>query len=136
MTPAFQPGPRLSLGDAIALLVMVLATIGAAQVHLGAAWLIGTACVHFGLFCNVFRVPLALELVWATWFVALTIPTITTSAVPVAGTVALAFGLGAMVIALAMRRPDYHGLFWGRVNPELPAWWSARQGSRSRPPSA
>ncbi|HPW57100.1 MAG TPA: hypothetical protein PLK58_00550, partial [Candidatus Rifleibacterium sp.] len=42
------------------------------------------------------------------------------------------FLLAAVFIALETREPDYHGIFWQKINPGLEQWWSNRGESSTR----
>ena len=69
----FSPGARFSSGDAVALLVflMVAGDIGAIAPGVGAAIIFVVA--HFFLFCNILRMERSAELMWAAFFVALSV---------------------------------------------------------------
>lgn len=127
MTASFDPGPRLSGTDAAVLLVMAAVTLAVWPVSSEASLWAATAFVHFALFCNVFRVALRRELIWSASFVALLVASLGTGRVPSGIAIPVAFFLGALVIAIETTQPSYCGLFWRRINPELPRWWSAQR---------
>ncbi|MCB1229913.1 MAG: hypothetical protein KDN19_06590 [Verrucomicrobiae bacterium] len=125
--PDFQPGFRFSGFDATILIVGALTAIGVAIFWLPlAAVVVAFVVGHFFLFCNVFRIARAPELIWAaaffglaTWAMLSTRPVFAWS---------LAFGLSlaiaAILIALETRKPSYHGVGWQRFNPGLKDWWN------------
>lgn len=121
--PKFSPGFRWSAVDVAAL---VVGGVGAAAVSAIAWWLslaVGIPLAAFFLFCNVFRVSRPLELLWAGVFIALAAATILWD---VPGWWATTIGAGcvaAVVVAVEMRRPSYHGIGWRRINPGLSVWW-------------
>jgi hypothetical protein len=124
--PDFAPGFRLSVSD----LVVLIAGSVAALLLAGMVWwwgfVIGFAVGHFFLFCNVVRMARPLELVWAGAFVLLAASTIALGQPGWPLTICLSLALTALVVALQMRKPSYHGLGWQRINPGLPAWWQAQ----------
>jgi hypothetical protein len=80
---------------------------------------------HFFLFCNVFRIARGLELTWGGLFVALATATLASGYPGWYATSAISIAMTTAVIAFEMRKPSYHGVFWQRVNPQLPEWWRA-----------
>ena len=116
----FAPGFRISPVD-VAFLLAGLATAALArkEIAIPAAIAVG----HFFLFCNVFRIPRRPELVWAATYVGLVSCTIAFGRPGWALSTALAVSLAAFLIFRATRRPDYHGVGWKSLNPNLPDWW-------------
>ena len=82
--------------------------------------------LQFFLFCNVFRVPLALELIWASVFVvalmSVHLPLHPNEHLPFWGVL---IGTGTAAIAIAMCLPRYHGVLWEKINPRLPERWES-----------
>jgi hypothetical protein len=84
---------------------------------------IGFVIAHFFIFCNLVRMDRSSELVWACLFVILA------ASITLAGrpqwplTLAIAFVVTACLVFLEIRKPSYHGVFWQRINPNLPQWW-------------
>lgn len=118
MHSQFQPGFRLSAFDIVVLVVGTAASLASVQI----AWEMaaGIACVvlHFFLFCNVFRIPRPQELIWAAGFVGLaTLSTL--QVVPWFVAFAASIALSTTLIVFEMRKPNYHGLFWKSLNPNL-----------------
>jgi hypothetical protein len=73
---------------------------------------------HFFLFCNVFRIRRALELVWAGLFLVNTFAWwLTHDPIPWLGVVGVQIPATVAVIALEMRSPRYHGIFAPWINP-------------------
>lgn len=126
----FQPGFRLSTVDCI---VFVVGTIASFWLW-PTAWWIGFIVVfvvaHFFLFCNVFRIARTLELIWSGIFVVLTYCTIMFGTPTWAITIAVSLLTTAVLVAIEMQKPSYHGILWQRINPRLREWW-ASQDSKS-----
>ncbi len=135
-TPEFKPGFRLSALDSLVLIVGSVTSLycflppANGLVNSWNGFLIAFVIGHFFLFCNVFRIKRALELLWALVFVLLagcnliygqpTLPVLS------AATVAVTL----LVIGIAFRDPSYHGIFWQRINPDLREWWNENIGER------
>lgn len=121
-------GFRLSITDAIVIAVGAVATIAAASVPLGPmTGVFPMAIGHFFLFCNVFRLRRSLELLWTAVFLAnFTAWTLLAGDFSWPGVLAIQLPLTAIVIALEMRSPRYHGVFASRLNPRLPDYLSGR----------
>lgn len=122
----FAPGFRFSLLDTV---VLVAGFTGVAVLGSMEWWLalvVGIPLATFFLFCNVFRISRLPELLWAGVFVSLAGGTILCD---VPGWWATAIGStlsAALVVALEMCKPSYHGVGWRRINPGLPLWWEMR----------
>jgi hypothetical protein len=121
--PAFAPGCRCSTTDGIVLFIGAAATIITATFDSTIAFAIAFPIIHFFIFCNVIRMARPLELIWAALYLALA-STTTLTGHPgwfvTGGVLAL---LTVVLIAVEMRKPSYHGVFWQRINPQLPDWW-------------
>jgi hypothetical protein len=124
--PAFAPGLRFSLLDGCVLVLAAVAMGVGAMFVWWIALAIGLTVGHFYLFCNVFRLSRALELVWAAIFVTLAAATILTGSPGWLLTTLISLGVTVVVVAIEMRRPSYHGVAWEVINPDLPQWWHAR----------
>lgn len=120
----FLPGFRISLLDGTILVAGVCALWFAPREM---AVITGTAVGHFFLFCNVFRMSRKPELIWAGMFTLLSAATLLWGVPPWPATVAVSILLAAILIALEMKKPRYHGIGWQRLNPQLPDWWKAQQ---------
>lgn len=119
----FQPGFRLSTMDVG---ILVAGVMGASFVWSSSslwALIILFVIAHFFMFCNIFRIPRRPELIWAGTFISLSFMT---GIFEVPGwwiTAGATFGLAVILILQSMRRPDYHGVAWRRINPGLLEWW-------------
>ena len=122
----FRPGSRLSRLDMFVLVLGMAGTIALGATIWQVGLVIGVVVLHFFLFCNVLRLSRPLELGWAGVFLALAAATIVWDAPGWAATVAVSLGLTALVAALEMRRPSYHGVGWRSINPRLHEWWQAQ----------
>jgi hypothetical protein len=125
-TDEFAPGFRLSTTDAVVLVSGAIAAVALAAIvpwwGLTIAFVVG----HFFLFCNVVRMARPLELAWAGVFLALAAATIALEAPGWPLTTSISLVATAVVVAIQMRRPSYHGVGWQRINPGLRAWFEAR----------
>lgn len=126
MTPSFNPGFRFSAGD----FVMLLAAVGFAWwIHDRGPWLVHVVAfvvLNFFLFCNVFRVARPAELAWSVVFVVLAGVRLRTGALTWSTIYLISSVLAAIIIAMEMRKPSYHGLGWSRINPGLKDWWLSK----------
>lgn len=132
-TPAFSPGFRLSKLDVA---VLVLGAIGSLVIGSIVWWIgfvIAFVIAHFFLFCNVFRLSRPLELIWAAIFVALAAGTVATDFPGWPITAGGSLVATAVVVALELRKPSYHGLGWEWVNPSLSQWWEEEQTASDDP---
>ena len=125
--PTFAPGVRLSSADVIVLLFGAVAATALALLTWWWGFVVAFVVGHFFLFCNVFRIGRTSELLWALVFVLLVAGTIAADSPGWAITVAVSLSLTAVLVLIEMRKPSYHGIGWQRINPELPAWWQARE---------
>jgi hypothetical protein len=121
----FNPGFRFSTLD-----VFVLVFVGFAGADLVAVFFWpGIAILfvlgHFFLFCNVIRMARSSELSWAAIFVGLSAPTIVYGFPSWSVTLLLSLAATFALIALEIRKPSYHGIYWRKLNPKLPEWWKA-----------
>lgn len=129
--PEFAPGFRLSIVDAA-----ILAAGAGFSIVLGgqvrwAGLVVGFVVGHFFLFCNVFRISRRPEMIWAAVFTTLAGSTVFSGAPGWVMTIVVSLLLSASLIALEMRKPSYHGVFWKRINPGLKEWWTSNP---SEPP--
>ena len=118
--PRFAPGFRLSATDAVFILAgIATALLARKEIAIPAAVAVG----HFFLFCNVFRIRRAPELIWTAAYLILVTCTIAFGHPGWTCSTAVALALAGLLIARETRRPDYHGVAWKTFNPGLPAWW-------------
>lgn len=122
----FKPGFRLRISD-IAIIffgVWFSCRVGVENFNLGlsAAFVI----FHFFLFCNILRMNKSLELVWSGLYLLLFILASTEAFggfVNYLGVYVYSLVITSLLIGFQINREDYHGVFWERINPELPKWW-------------
>lgn len=138
MTTRFAPGFRLSSLDIVVLVVGVVGATAMAAIVPWVAFVIAFVVGHFFLFCNVVRMARPLELIWAAIFTTCAAATILTGQPGWLSTGAISLLATAVVVALELRKPSYHGLAWQRINPDLPDWWAATHEASSDglPPAA
>lgn len=128
----FAPGFRLSKLDVFVLLLGAVACIALAQVDVALSAAVAFLLGHFFLFCNVLRMARLYELVWSGIFVALSAGSLLASVPGWGLTFLLSFASTLLLAALQLRRPSYHGVYWRRINPNLPDWWRTNDGGIAR----
>jgi len=118
------------MGDLAFLAAAALSCLGLwkTQGDLGFALavLIGFVVLHFFLFCNVFRIPRKLELIWAGLFVLVMAGGILHSGFVLIALLPIQLIITCVCIVVAMRRQDYHGIFADRMNAELDGYLARR----------
>jgi hypothetical protein len=127
----FQPGFRLSEIDVGILMLGILASALVARIDGWFAAALFFTLAHFFLFCNVLRMSRPLELVWAALFVLLAASTILAGSPPWTHTLSAMLAVTAVLAVVQVLRPSYHGVFWRRLNPNLPQWWAANRKNRA-----
>jgi hypothetical protein len=125
-SPKFSPGFRLSALDVAVLILGAGTTAWLARSEPETAFVIGYVVGHFFLFCNVLRMARSLELIWAAVFTVLAAGTTISGWPGWSATVVGSLTTTAIVAAIELRKPSYHGLGWRRINPRLSEWWTAR----------
>lgn len=118
-------GFRLSVTDAIVLAIGTAATIAAAGPLGPMAGIFPMAVGHFFLFCNVFRLRRRYELTWTAIFLA-NFTAWTFTEFSWIGVLAIQLPVTALVIALEIRSPRYHGILATRLNPRLHEYLDGR----------
>ena len=114
--------------DAAVLAIGAIATVALARVLGPMAGVIPMAVGHFFLFCNVFRVRRSYELAWAAIFIAnFAAWTLLAPGFSWPGLLAIQLPVTAIVIALEVRSPRYHGVWADRLNPRLREYLSAAE---------
>ncbi len=128
--PEFRPGVRLSGIDVFVLLLGTVAVFSISPIVLWLGFAIGFVVAHFFLFCNVFRISRTPELIWASLYLTLAISTLAYEQPGWLITTLIMVCISAVLIAVEMRKPSYHGIGWRRINPGLRDWWQANVLSR------
>jgi len=82
------------------------------------AWLVVLPVAHFFLFCDVFRVPTRLELVWVACFVANVAGWQLAGGLSTLSVLLTQLPITAGVIGWTMRSPLYRGVLADRINPD------------------
>lgn len=123
----FEPGFRISGFDRAILFGGVVGMIAGAMWDWRCGFFVGFAVGHFFLFCNVFRIRRAPELVWAGTFIALSACNLFTGVPGWPGTILGALALTVFLIGRELKMPWYHGVGWKRVNPGLRGWWEREE---------
>jgi hypothetical protein len=123
----FSPGFRLSVLDGAILAGGGLTTYLLYGLDRWTGVAAAFVVVHFFLFCNVLRMSRKPELTWAAVFAALAVSAAVFRIVSWPVVLSVSAVLTVLLTVLESRRPSYHGVGWQRLNPQLPAWWSARE---------
>ena len=131
--PIFAPGFRLSSLDIVVIALGTAAAGGLWLLAPSAAFVVAFVVGHFFLFCNVFRVSRGLELTWGALFTVLAGGTVITEIPGWLFSALIALLATVVVVALEMRKPSYHGVFWQMLNPGLRAWWEKNNVPGGRP---
>lgn len=119
----FNPGFRLSIIDvSFVIVVTMMAMLLYMQAQYFLMVVVLTPSLQFFLFCNVFRIRRLLELIWASLYLIIFTATFYIELNPIVSTTIMVV-IGLIFIGLEMRQPDYHGIFWQRINPKLPRWF-------------
>ena len=87
------------------------------------AFAVGFVIFNFFLFCNIFRIARSFELIWSAIFLSLMMGSTIFGWPNFIAAVAASLTTTVIVIAIEMRKPSYHGVFWQRINPELLQWY-------------
>ena len=103
-------GFRLSASDVGFLVLCIAATIALRDHGSGMQWVIPVAAGHFFLFCNVVRLRRSYELVWSGLFLANVTVWLYLVGLSWAGVLAGQLPVTAVLIALEVRSPRYHGI--------------------------
>lgn len=125
--PDFQPGFRFSLLDFVILAAAYVTAGDLAAVMFWPGMAILFVVGHFFLFCNVVRMGRPSELVWAGPFLVLAAATMLVGVPTWPVTFAMSLAATVVLVALEVRKPSYHGVFWQRLNPGLPECWEAER---------
>jgi hypothetical protein len=127
----FRPGFRISKIDVAVLLLGALGATSVARFDESLGFALAFTVAHFFLFCNVLRMARSLELSWAALFVLLAASTLLHGMPSWGHTFAVMLCVTLIFAALQLHKPSYHGIFWKRINPNLPQWWTQQtQSSR------
>lgn len=112
-------GFRFNLTDAVILIISVAASAWLLTSHNPFWWLIPFVVMHFFLFCNIFRVRRAFELIWAAIFICLNMWCALRANWNLA--IVCAIQLPATICVLAAEIPSrrYHGIFARQWNSSL-----------------
>ena len=81
---------------------------------------------HFFLFCNLFRISRRLELIWTAIFLLLAGGSTIGGFPSLLVTAAFSICVTIIVVAIELKKPSYHGVFWQQINPGLRAWWDSQ----------
>ncbi len=112
-----RAGFRFWWQDAVAIVLCALVTGLSWQLLGSVALLFPVTLGHFFLFCNVFRLRRSYELFWSILFLANIGFWLSRDELRWAEILALQTPLTIALILLEMRSPNYHGVFWARLNP-------------------
>ncbi len=112
-----RAGFRFWWQDAVAIVLCALVTWLSWRPFGPVALLFPVTLGHFFLFCNVFRLRRSYELFWNVLFLTNIGFWLFHNELHWAGILALQTPLTIALILLEMRSPNYHSVFWARLNP-------------------
>ena len=124
----FKPGFRLSVIDAVVLILGVGSAGLSFPVSRMVSFILLFVIGHFFQFCNVLRMSRKPELIWTATFLGLSITTLRLGQPGWPSTALLSFLVTVILALLETRKVFYHGIFWQRLNPQLPAWFEKNTG--------
>jgi len=130
--PDFRPGFRLSGFDCILIGVGVIAAYFAFSLRSFLVAVPAYVIFTFFLYCNVFRIRRKPELIWASMFTISVLTRFYFGQPPWLVVLGGGIALSIILIAIEMRHPSYHGIFWRSVNPRLLVWWKQHNGQKPR----
>jgi len=109
-------GFRAAPWDPVVLVLAIVAVALLWRPLQPAAWLVATVVLHFFLFCNVFRVRRALELIWSGIFLANVAVFAFIGHIDGALVLLCQLPVTVAVILMEVRSPRYHGVFSRRAS--------------------
>ena len=123
----FKPGFRFSGLDAS---ILILAACLAFFLHSYSplySILVGFIILHFFLFCNMVRMSRIPELIWSSFFLGIFYLHFSLSILSFNLALISSLFVSTVLILLECHKPSYHGIFWEKINPNLPRWFSENQ---------
>jgi hypothetical protein len=126
----FAPGFRLSLLDAIILVIGVAAALVLSTIVWWWGFVVGFVLGHFFLFCNMVRMARPLELIWSAEFVALAVATVATDVPGWFMTTTISLIVTVIVVAIEVRKPRIMALAGGESIPGCPLGGNRGQQQR------
>ena len=123
MKNEFKPGFRLFYTDILFLILAATTVIYLSNKHTQLSIIIVFVVGHFFLYCNIIRMSRKPELIWAFLFLALNLANLYFSKPSFIMVLSLSFISTLILVVLEMRKDDYHGIGWSKINPELRKWW-------------
>jgi len=126
----FRPGFRIHAFDIVFLLLGAGACYFGLSLQSLPAMIPAYVIFTFFLYCNVFRIRRTLELIWTGAFTLSALSSFYFEQPSWPVLYAAGFALSIILIAIEMRQPSYHGIFWKSINPNLPTWWNNKHGQK------
>jgi hypothetical protein len=124
----FKPGFRISKIDLLVLAIGLLLAGYCYPDSKVASLIIFFVVGHFFLFCNVTRMSRVPELIWSGIFLCFAGFSVSTGHPSWLITFSLSTSVTFILILLEIQKPRYHGIFWQRLNPNLPNWFDETRG--------
>jgi len=122
----FRPGFRLSKLDIVILILGVMSALWVTTISIFVSYIIVYVVGHFFMFCNLFRLSRAPELVWAVIFLSLCTLSIKWQLFDVVYAFITQTLMTLVLVALELRKSSYHSVGWKKVNPNLKVWFQAQ----------
>lgn len=125
-------GFRLSKVDSLVLIGSVLATALLWNWTQAYSWIGFLVVFHFFLFCNVFRIPRGLELLWGFCFL---VSCLGLTAIELLTPLSITLAILPVTVAIltwSLRLKSYHGVFANRINRHLEDYLTVQRGRHFR----
>lgn len=119
----FNPGFRLSKLDIGVITVSFVLASFLYQYSRMLCFITLFVVAHFFLFCNVARMSRIPELIWAGVFIVCASTSLKFGVLSVEISVGISLFTTALLIALEVQKPSYHGVYWQKLNPNLEKWF-------------
>lgn len=126
----FQPGFRLSKFDIAVVILGAITAMYFYKISLLFSLIIAFVVTHFFLFCNITRMSRPPELIWAFSFSCLSVASIEFELFPIYQFFIASICVTVVLVCLEIKKPNYHGILWKRVNPNLKVWFSENAQKR------
>lgn len=126
---AFNPGFRLSKIDIAVIGVSIIAAAVLYRHSALLSFLVLFVVAPFFLFCNITRMSRGPELLWAGVFLIVVSLSLELGVPGFKSAIGLSATTTIILVALELRKPSYHGVFWQKLNPNLERWFANKYQS-------
>lgn len=119
----FNPGFRLSVIDISFIGIGLISSFFLRQTSPELSYVVLFVVGQFFVFCNIVRMSRKSELIWAVCFTVLCSVSLAYDFITLRIVFAMSCSITILLIALELRKPSYHGVFWSKINPKLKIWF-------------